>query len=264
MLYRTEDFTRWGSSLGRDLTGGEVDGNFWELRKALNDLIANPGLPVSIASVTAVGNRLTFNMSDGSTIGPISLPVMAFRWRDVWTPSTTYSQMDIFKVVGVGLYMVTEDHVSPAGAFNPSYLVPADSSLAYLQLFAFATPQNLIYDVGFSYPGLLSSLGSDVTYMYQEPFPRQVLLPTVPFAGSAHQAYLQTVSTVSAQDFTIYKNGMSAGTIHFAIGAHVGTVTITADTTFAIGDRLAVSKPAVVDPAAAGISVVFGAQQIVV
>src|SRR5712691_2062799 len=110
MLFRTNDLVKWGLGLGVDLTGNQIDNNFWELRKAINDLIANPGTPIEITSVTISGSKLTFNMSDGSTIGPISLPVLSFKWRDAWLPTVTYAELDVFKVVGVGLYQVLHDH----------------------------------------------------------------------------------------------------------------------------------------------------------
>lgn len=260
MLYRTDDSGRWGSGIGRDLNASEIDGNFWELRTAINNLIANPGAPINIASITGSGNKLTFNMSDGTTIGPIYLPVLEFKWRDVWEPTIAYSQLDVFRVIGVGLYLVLQNHISDV-VFDPNFQIAG--SPAYLEMFAFAPAQNLIYDIGFYYPGRLSNITSDVSYLYQEPAAREFLLPIVPQTGSAHQAYLQTPPATIAQAFSIYRNDIAIGTINFAIGANLGSVTINADTTFEIGDRLAVGKSAS-DTTAAGLSVVFAAQQVII
>lgn len=260
MLYRTKDDTKWGAGVGVDLTATQIDGNFWELRSALNNLIANPGVPVSIASITTTGSKLTFNMSDGSTIGPVFMPVFLPKWRGVWLPGISYTEFDWFQVPGVGLYFVLNPHISPA-VFDPLFLA-VDGNPAYLLLFAFAVPKNLIYDIGFGFPGKLSYLTSDVVYLYQEPVARKILLPVVPFVGSAHQAYLQTAST-GAQTFDIYQNDVVIGTVVFASGVNVGVITISADTTFEIGDRLALGKALTVDATAAGLSVTFAAQQVV-
>lgn len=259
MLFRTTDTERWGAGIGRDFNADEIDRNFWELLSTVNDIIANPGAPVSIASITGSGNQLTFHMSDGSTIGPIFMPVLQFHWRDVWTPTTLYETLDVFRVVGMGLYMVLQDHISLAN-FDPNLTISSEP--AYLTLFEFAPVPNSNADIGFYYPGLLSDISSDVSYLYQEPMTRRILLPATALTGSTHQAYLQEQASVSAQDFNVYQNDVMAGSIHFAVGSHVGSVTLSADITFEIGARLAVSKPLVGDATAGGFSAVFAAQQI--
>lgn len=260
MLFRTNDSGRWGDGTGIDLEPSEIDRNFWELLESINNLIANPIAPVSIVSISSSANRLTFHMSDGSTIGPVFMPVLQYHWRGDWLPETVFETHDTFKKTGVGLYMVLIDHVSLT-TFDPGLTI--DGEPAYLEMFAFAPAANVIYDVGFTYAGLLSDISSDVTYLYQEPFVRKVLLPVTPALGAVHQAYLQEAPTTAAQDFIIYQNDVSIGTVHFDIGDNEGTITITVDVTFDIGSRLAVGPPAVDDATASVLSIVFAAQQVV-
>lgn len=260
MLFRTNDAERWGAGTGIDLEPDQIDRNFWELLQYLNNLIANPGEPISIVSISSAANRLTFHMSNGSTIGPVLMPVLQYHWRDDWIPATVYETLDVFKKTGVGLYQVLIDHISLA-TFDPGLTI--DGEPAYLEMFAFAPAANVIYDIGFCYPGLLSDISSDVVYFYQEPFVRRVLLPIVPAFGAMHQAYLNEAPSTAIQHFILYQNDVSIGSIHFTIGQHIGTVTINADTTFEIGGRIAVGPPALADATAGTLSVVLAAQQVV-
>lgn len=260
LLFRTDDPSRWGTGIGVDLTAPQIDQNFYALQSAINSLISDPSSPVNIVSITSNGNQLTFNMSDGSTVGPVYLPVLQFNWRGDWEPETQYLQLDVFQVPSVGLFAVLVNHVS-ADTFDPAYQV--DSQAAYLTMFEFAPPVNLIYDVGFYYAGLLSSIDSGIIYIYQEPMVRKVLLPATPFAGSEHQAYLETAPTTEDQTIGIFWDDTLIGNILFSIGENQGTVSITADQPINMGERLSVGKPSAADATAAGLSVVFAAQQVV-
>lgn len=259
--YRNNDATRWGNGVGRKLTSLEVDGNFWTLAQAIVALQTSAPQPNNISSITVVGSAMTIFLDDGTTLGPFPLPVLQFRFRGDWVPSIAYSQLDIFVVPGVGVYMVLISY-QEGTVFNAGTLV---GGLPALQLiFGIGTLATPIYDIGFYYPSLLADVPSDVSYLYQEPLVRKILLPAVPTVGSTHEAYLQNPATTNAQVLTIYQNGLTAiGTISFAIGANVGTVAITADTTFNIGDRLAVGKPALSDATAEGLSVAFAGQQVI-
>jgi hypothetical protein len=125
----------WGSGKGANLTPGEVDNNFWELAQAIVDLAANPALPVGIANITVSGTSMTITLTDGTVMGPFTLPVLTFRWRGEWQPFTTYAELDVFTVTHVGIYMVQVEHTTGA-AFEPDLLVPPTTgSPAYLMLF---------------------------------------------------------------------------------------------------------------------------------
>lgn len=74
-----------------------------------------------------------------------------------------------------------------------------------------------------------------------------VTTQAVTFAsGVASEAYCNIVSTAQ-QVFDLKKNGVSFGSVTFAIGTNVGTVTIGASTAFIKGDRLEVFGPALPD-----------------
>jgi hypothetical protein len=74
-----------------------------------------------------------------------------------------------------------------------------------------------------------------------------VVTQDVTFAsGVASEAYANIVS-IAEQIYDLQKNGVSFGSVTFAIGTNIGTVTIGASTTFAKGDRLEVFGPAAPD-----------------
>jgi hypothetical protein len=259
MLFVTTDSERWGAGVG-PLTARQFDLNFWELRSAINDIIANPLAPIQIAGVTAVGRNLTFHMDDGTDIGPIALPVVEPHWRGDYPANTALEDLDIFRKVGVGLYLVIQPHMAPA-EFDPTLLV--DGNPAYFEMFAFAPAANLACDVGAYYPGVLKDISTDVVYLYQEPFTRKILIPKIPFEGTAHQAYLQEAPSTDAQDFDLYLNDVVSGNIHFAIGANIGTITLDTDLTLEIGSRFAVGRQLVDDATAAMLSFEFAAIQVI-
>lgn len=114
----TSDFERWGVGLQRLLDAFEIDRNFWELKSALEFVIEHPPSPVEIVSFTVSGLGMSITMSSGSVIGPLPLPILAWRWRDVWLPSVPYAPLDVFQVVGVGIFLVLIDHTSDS-TFDP-------------------------------------------------------------------------------------------------------------------------------------------------
>jgi hypothetical protein len=125
----------WGSGKGANLTPSEVDTNFWELAQEIVNLTANPALPVGIASITVSGTQMTITLTDGTVMGPFTLPVLTFRWRSEWQPYTTYAELDVFTVVNTGIYMVQIGHTTGA-TFDANLLVPPTTgSPAYLMLF---------------------------------------------------------------------------------------------------------------------------------
>jgi hypothetical protein len=125
----------WGAGKGANLAPSEVDNNFWELAQAIVDLTANPALPVGIASIAVSGTQMTITLTDGTVLGPWTLPVLTFRWRYEWQPSTSYAVLDVFTVTNVGIFMVQVAHTTGA-TFDPNLLV--GGSPAYLMLFGSA------------------------------------------------------------------------------------------------------------------------------
>lgn len=262
VTFRTDDGTKWGSGKGSDLSASEIDLNFWQFMQAINNLIANPSKPVEIVSITMSGSRMTFNMSDNTTIGPIFLPVLEFHWRGDWQPTTSYDELDIFRVAGQGLYLVEINHTSTA-TFNENAADESSANPLYLKMFAFAPAENVVYDIGFFYPGVLKDLPTSFERIYEEPIVRHILLPVVPAAGSFHRAYLRIAATTAEQHFTLYQNGTNIGAIHFNIGSNAGTVTLNEDVDLTANvDRLGCGRQAVDDATAGGLSLVLAAQQV--
>jgi hypothetical protein len=59
---------------GAPLTIAEFDGNFTDLDDRLTAVEDNPTEPVEIVGATISGTSLSFEMSNGSTIGPLQIP----------------------------------------------------------------------------------------------------------------------------------------------------------------------------------------------
>lgn len=126
----------WGAGKGSNLQPSEVDANFWSLAQAIVTLQNNPALPVGIASITVSGTQMTIYLTDGSVMGPFTLPVLTFRWRDEWAPNTTYAVLDVFKVTNVGIFLVQIGHTS-GPAFDPT-ITDGSGNPMLLQLFGSA------------------------------------------------------------------------------------------------------------------------------
>jgi len=122
----------WGPGKGSNLQPSEVDSNFWSIAQAILDLQENPSLPNGIASITVSGTQMTIYLNDGTVLGPYTLPVLTFTWRDEWEPGTSYAALDVFKVTNVGIFMVEISHISDV-AFDPALTVGGEPAL--LQLF---------------------------------------------------------------------------------------------------------------------------------
>jgi hypothetical protein len=123
----------WGSGKGANLQPSEVDNNFWSLGQAIVDLQNNPALPNSIASIVVSGTQMTIYLSDGTVMGPFALPVLTFRWRGPWQPSTPYAELDVFTVTDTGIFMVQVSYVSGT-SFDPNITDGAGNPIL-LQLF---------------------------------------------------------------------------------------------------------------------------------
>jgi Chaperone of endosialidase len=121
----------WGAGKGANLLPSEIDSNFWSLVQAIVDLQNNPALPVGIASISVAGTQMTITLTDGTVLGPYTLPVLTFRWRDEWTPTTLYAVLDVFKVTDVGIFMVEVAHTSGA-TFDQGLVVDGEPALLML------------------------------------------------------------------------------------------------------------------------------------
>lgn len=93
------------------------------------------------------------------------------------------------------------------------------------------------YEIGYYFEGIVLA-ANDQKSMF-------VFTQDVTFeSGAASRAYCNVVATGASQDYDLRKNGVSFGTVSFAIGSNTGTVTIGASTSFTAGDRLEVFGPA--------------------
>lgn len=104
ITYRT--IGAWGPGKGANLQPSEVDNNFWSLAEAINALISDPPEANGIAGVSVSGTQMTIILMDGTVQGPFTLPVLTFRWRGEWTPSTPYAVLDVVTKDAVGIFLV--------------------------------------------------------------------------------------------------------------------------------------------------------------
>jgi hypothetical protein len=74
MYWRTTG--AWGSGLGVNLTGAQVDENFYELQQAI-DAIPAGATGVGIASVSFSGQSLSVTLTDATVFGPFTLPTVS-------------------------------------------------------------------------------------------------------------------------------------------------------------------------------------------
>src|SRR6185369_10987926 len=121
----------WGPGKGANLQPTEVDNNFWALAEAIVDLQSNPAQPVGIASISVSGTQMTITLTDGTVMGPFTLPVLTFRWRGEWEPFAVYAELDVFTVLNVGIFMALLDHSSGA-TFDPDIAVGGEPALQQL------------------------------------------------------------------------------------------------------------------------------------
>lgn len=92
------------------------------------------------------------------------------------------------------------------------------------------------YEIGYYFEGIVLA-ANDQKSMF-------VFTQDVTFeSGANSRAYCNVVATGAGQDYDLRKNGVSFGTVSFAIGSNTGTVTIGASTSFTAGDRLEIYGP---------------------
>lgn len=120
--YATTDMTRWGAGENRPLTAHEHDESHFALSERARALEENPPLAVSISSVTQSGVQLTFHLSNGDALPPVTLPTAVFQERGSWRAGRDYRILDIVRVGGKGRFMVLKAHHSEA-PFDPDRVV---------------------------------------------------------------------------------------------------------------------------------------------
>ena len=131
LTYRTVG--AWGAGKGSNLDASEIDQNFYDLAQAIVALQSNTLAAANgIASITVNGSQFSIFLTDGTELGPFTIPVLRFRWRGEWTGNTSYAELDVVKVTGFGIFMVQVDTTSNA-TFDATET--AGDVLVYFQLF---------------------------------------------------------------------------------------------------------------------------------
>lgn len=130
--YAGTDLTRWGVGEGRPLTAHEHDESHFAISERVRELEENPPVAVSIVSVTQSGSQLTFHLSNGGTLGPVTLPVAVMQERGAWRAGRDYRVLDIVRVGGFGRFMVLKAHHS-AAPFDPDRLVTGSPAYYLLE-----------------------------------------------------------------------------------------------------------------------------------
>jgi hypothetical protein len=262
LVFRTNDYTRWGTGQGSNLSAAQVDVNFWILYSALTSLqdhaLTNEN---QIDYFSVVGNQLYVTMMNHEVFGPYLLPVAAWNFRGPWTPLTPYSVMDVITHDGA-VYLVIFAHTS-FGAFIPGANDGAGHNFYGLLL---EQPQDeLPYD-GLAGQVLTvldagSPTGTPVTawenptrvlalFVVGAPQPSELLLQyvspeqltfLVSLVGSA--AYCETDPTVE-QEYLLYQNTVFVGSINFS-PSPPGSVTfyMPSQIVLAPGDVLTLNAP---------------------
>jgi hypothetical protein len=236
----------WGAGKGTVLTKEEVDGNFFSLKQAVEDLVGSPTEPLQIDDITVSDNQMTITLSDlTTTFGPFTLPVATFAWKDAFAGGATYEAWDVFTAIE-GMYLVLQDHTADA-TFDPART--SVSGPIYRLIFPFPN----IYDFGFFYPGQ-PGRGLDVGgAMFAHAFARDVVL----FAGLAGSVAKLKAAPADDLSFHILNGDTVVGSIDFAAYSTVGTFTFPADVGFLADDWIRVTRPDVLDDAASELAVTF-------
>lgn len=111
ITFRGTDATRWGAGQGSDLTAAQVDINFWVLLTAVQALQSEASDHAAIDNFVIAGNQLFVHLTNHVVLGPFTLPMAQWRFRNEWTARTGYTAFDVF-TNGGAVYLVLIDHVS--------------------------------------------------------------------------------------------------------------------------------------------------------
>jgi hypothetical protein len=270
ITYRTDG--AWGSGIGVNLTAAQVDGNFFALAQAIDDLASNPATPIQIAAFNISGVAMTIVMSDGSTVGPLPLPVLSWRWRADWAPFVPYLQLDVFKVENTGIFLVLVPHTA-AATFDAA-ATDSNGNPLYKELLGTAIPAA----GGTTGQILRKASNADNDTVWQDaPLPIAFFVPGLPasnaisravtteagtfaanFAGSYGPA---RVAATSAATITVNINGSPIGDITYAGGSSTPVLATVgaAPFAFAAGDLIELAFPSTPDATLADVAITLRA-----
>lgn len=243
LQFRTDDLTRWGDGIGRNLHPSEVDLNFWILLQLFLGLEENPAQPNQISSITSADNQLTVHMADATTFGPFDLPLATWTYRGNWGPNVEFNKFDLFNEAN-GLYLVLQTHTSNS-TFDSE-----DGNIAgryYSHLIVYP----VTFDIGFFFPGLPGTgiAANNPMFTYAAAHSFFLNADLVQSLASVDVAF--TIAT----SFPIRLNGLDIGSIDFGAGTTDGEFTFLTDVQFVPRDKLQVIRPVSIDATGFNLSV---------
>lgn len=119
IIYRTAG--AWGAGKGGPLTSEEIDSNFYMLAQQIAGLEENPPEAVGIVSFEVNGATFYVHMSDGSTLGPYTLP------KQTVAPPTPVTVADAALTLAtghLGAFLMVTNPAGCAFTFPPNATVP--------------------------------------------------------------------------------------------------------------------------------------------
>ena len=246
VTFVTSDPAKWGTGKGSPLTATEADNDLWELLRRLNALEDSPPTATSISNIIVQGSQLSFQMSDGSSFGPFTLPISTFSLRGDYVAGTHYFELDLVSVPHQGLFLVRIEH-DGEDPFNPDATDGSGNAL-YLRVFGEDT---YIYDVGFFYPGKpgvgIDPAGPMASHLFVRPVSCSAGLP-----GSMGNLRVAPDADLT---FPLLKNATAIGALTFGAGSVAGAFTLDTDQDFAAGDIFSISPAAMLDASARDLTV---------
>jgi hypothetical protein len=231
IVYRTAG--TWGAGKGSNLSGAEVDANFYQALQALAAQEASPLQPHNITAISFSSGALTITTNDGRSFGPYTVPQASLAWKGDYSPGSYYNAGDLFAANG-NAYLAVSEFVGESDPFEPSGAT------------ACVGGQPTLYDLAFFCPGLPNG-----SVIFQHVATRLLFVNSV-------QAYLR-VAPGSNQVYTIKINGESLGTFSIASGSHSGSTTDLSGS-LAPGDVLTVVGPGT--PSGSDLSVTLLLQRV--
>lgn len=262
LLYRTAG--AWGAGKGSKLTSAEVDQNFYDLEQAVEEIAANPTAAVVIEDATVTdSDQLSFLLSNGDTVGPVTLPSSKPNWREDWLPETEYFKGDMFRATDPvtlvpGIYYTNRDFESGIG-FDPLLGVGIGGTLPYA---SFMMAYNNKVRVGWFWPGkpgegiptdVLASADTAIMFSFLTVDDFYIVDG---FPGSISKL---RGPSFAPMEFIVQKDNVPIGTLSFTDGDADGVFafTVSADhVQFIVGESLELAIPTGgVDDTAYGLAV---------
>ncbi len=104
----------WGVGGGVLLDAWQIDGNFYDLDSRITAIEDSPVAPIAPLSMALDGTAFTIGWSNGTTTGPIVVPLLLPTNRGDWAPLTAYQELDYFTAPTGELGAVLVAHTSAA------------------------------------------------------------------------------------------------------------------------------------------------------